>query len=366
MLLDPYDVPPPDAQGPGEQLSAEVAPVVSDRSGAGGVPPRLVDRALDLARTWGRRLPEPGQGRTRELWQHLADVAALDLTTARVLEPHLDALAILGQAARQGHPEPGLEVGARTWGVFAAEGPEVRVAATGDDRAGWRLTGRKPWCSLAGSLDAALVTAWCPGGERRLFAVDLRGAGVGVAPADWVARGLMEVTSGPVDLDDAAADPVGPQGWYLSRPGFAWGGVGVAACWLGGAVGLARTLAAQGRSREPDQIARMHLGAVDAALHTAGAVLALAADAVDRGQAEGPAGAALALRVRRTVRVAAEEALERADHALGPGPLVSDAAHSARVADLRLYLRQEHAERDEAALGRLLTEGGTPTVWGTP
>ncbi|HUY52367.1 MAG TPA: hypothetical protein VMV92_42790 [Streptosporangiaceae bacterium] len=33
-----------------------------------------------------------------------------------------------------------------------------------------------------------------------------------------------------VDFDDIPAEPVG----YLERPGFAHGGVGVAACWYGG------------------------------------------------------------------------------------------------------------------------------------
>jgi hypothetical protein len=37
---------------------------------------------------------------------------------------------------------------------------------------------------------------------------------------------------------------------------------------------------------------------------------------------------------------------------LGPGPLCSDDVHARRVADLTIYLRQSHAERDLADLGR--------------
>lgn len=51
---------------------------------------------------------------------------------------------------------------------------------------------------------------------------------------------------------------------------------------------------------------------------------------------------------------AAETVLTTVDHALGPGPLVADEEHAARVADLHLYLRQWHAERDLAALGSSL------------
>ena len=85
----------------------------------------------------------------------------------------------------------------------------------------------------------------------------------------WVARGLAAVDSGPIDFDGVTATAVGEPGWYLERPGFAWGGLGVAAIWFGGAVGVARRLLASASARPPDQVALMHLGAVDAALHAA-------------------------------------------------------------------------------------------------
>ena len=53
---------------------------------------------------------------------------------------------------------------------------------------------------------------------------------------------------------------------------------------------------------------------------------------------------------------AAEEVIIRAGHALGPAPLALDERHARRIADLSLYLRQHHAERDEAALGRAVLE----------
>ena len=104
----------------------------------------------------------------------------------------------------------------------------------------------------------------------------------------------------------------------------------------------------------------MHRGAVDAVLHAARCVLADAAVQVDSGQAAGGDGAGLALRVRQVVRRAAEEVLHRTEHALGPAPLALEEEHAARVADLQLYLRQEHAERDQAALGGL---GAADHAW---
>ncbi|RYF40336.1 MAG: hypothetical protein EOO27_47830, partial [Comamonadaceae bacterium] len=41
------------------------------------------------------RLPLPGKGDTLERWRSLQAVAALDLTLAKLAEPHWDALAIL-------------------------------------------------------------------------------------------------------------------------------------------------------------------------------------------------------------------------------------------------------------------------------
>lgn len=297
------------------------------------------------------RCPVPGAGSTRLRWELLATVGAADLTVARAVEPHLDALAILDEA--------GLAVpeGA-TFGVYAAEVPGARVQAGRRPDGGWVLHGTKPWCSLAGSLSHALVTAWVDDERRGLFCVDLRGPATRPAPGTWCASGLQQVPSTGLELDDAAATPVGGPQWYLERPGFAWGGLGVAAVWFGGAVGVARRLLEQAHRREPDQVALMHLGAVDTALHAARTALSEAADAVDGGVTE---PALLAARVRSVVAGAVEQVLASAAHALGPGPLSQEPAHARRVADLALYVRQHHAERDHVATGRMLLEaGGAP------
>jgi alkylation response protein AidB-like acyl-CoA dehydrogenase len=315
-------------------------------------------RAADLARARGRHAPRPGEGSTLELWELLATLGAVDLTVARVVEPHLDALAILEQAGGAAPDE--LDV---LWGVYAAEGPPPKLTASAT-RQGWELTGRKHWCSVADVADRALVTAWIDEDHRQLFSVPLRDAGVkSAAEQAWVARGLQQVTSTALDFHEVAVDAVGEPGWYLQRPGFAWGGMGVAAVWYGGAVGVARRLLVQAERRALDQIGQMHLGAVEASLAAARAVLVEAAGAIDSGRADAERGERLALTVRQVVRRTAEEVLVRADHALGPGPRATEAEHAARTADLELYLRQEHAERDEAALGRWVLDALPEDGW---
>ncbi|GAA1974233.1 acyl-CoA dehydrogenase family protein [Terrabacter lapilli] len=317
--------------------------------------------ALDLVRRRPDAFPLPGTGDTTQLWEALASLAAVSLTAARAVEPHLDALAILAEARAAGHQLVDVDDPGASWGVYAAEGPGTRLEAVADGGA-FRLHGTKPWCSLAGSLTHALVTAWDGPTTRRLYAVRLGPSnGVTVHEAAWFARGLVAVPSGPVTFDGSAATPVGPAGWYLERPGFAWGGMGVAAIWYGGAVGVARRLLASRRA--PDQVALMHLGAVEATLWAARATLSDAAKRVDDGLAQGAEGAALALRVRHVVSRAAEAVLQRVGHATGPAPLALEDDHAGRVADLQLYLRQEHAERDEAALGRLVLGQQPPSWW---
>lgn len=319
----------------------------------------------DLAATidWcvrvGHVAPTAGDGRTAALWDLLAATSAQDVAAARVLEPHLDALGILRQAGTEAvaggdaRQLPDIDADeASSWGVFAAEGPGMGVEGH-ESAAGWTLTGTKPWCSLASRLSHALVTAFV-GEERRLFAVSLRTPEVRPHDGPWLARGLPQIVSAPVDFDGAPAVPIGAAGWYLSRPGFAWGGMSVAACWWGGAVGLAGAVRRAAASERADQVALVHLGRADAALWAARATLREAAELVDAGAARDPR--LLAERVRTVVVGAATTVLAEADAALGPGPLVADEAHARRVADLHLYLRQHHGLRDAARLGRLALE----------
>ena len=323
-----------------------------------------VEAWLGLARLCSAVAPNHGTGATVRRWELLATIAASDVSAARVVEAHLDALGILAEAA----DAPGFDpanlgtIGVSddcTWGVFAAEASGVKVQAALLPGGGWQLTGVKPWCSLATVLTHALVTAYTPGG-RRLFAVALQDGTVSPTDQQWVARGLAQVPSTSVEFVRSPAVPVGPDGWYLDRPGFAWGGAGVAACWFGGAVGVARHLLAAGRTKPPDQIADLQLGAVDVALSGVRAMLLEAAQQIDARLADGEAGAILALQVRSAAADAAEQVLQRSAHALGPAPLALEERHARQVADVQMYIRQHHAERDLAALGRALRTEGAP------
>ncbi|WP_255658289.1 acyl-CoA dehydrogenase [Actinoplanes sp. L3-i22] len=297
-------------------------------------------------------LPLPGRGATAERLRGLTALGRADLVACRLAEGHADAVAIraeLGDACPPGDQDHA--VGEVRWGVWAATPASVR-AEPGPE--GWLLTGDRPWCSGAAWCTDALVTAAADDGIR-LFAV--RNDGPYAQPLDgtWPAIGMSGSDSRTVRFTGVPARPVGGPGDYVDRPGFWHGGVGVAACWYGGALAVADTLHAAARARELGPHALAHLGAIDVA---AGAVLDQAAARID---AEPGADAhRLALRVRATVEHAATEVIDRVGRALGAGPLCRDNNHAQRIADLTVYLRQSHAESDLEQLGRLLATEESP------
>ena len=327
-------------------------------AGVGDVPALLA-----LAKDLGGTAPKPGAGRTGYLWEILASVTAVDVAAGRILEPHLDAAAILTQAGTV----PG-STGVSfdgTWGVFAAEAPGLKLEAKSAG-GGVVLNGSKPWCSIAAQLDHAVLTAHLDeGAGRAAFAVDLHAAGVSFADPEWTSLGLREVPSGTVHFDAVPAVPLGPAGWYYQRPGFAWGGMGVAACWFGGAVAVARSYvdslqkAADG-GREPDQLGLAHLGEIDRTLTGLTQYLARTAARIDAGELSGAGAWSEALRVRGSVAAAVERVQALVSQNLGPAPLAFDARYGKRMADLSLYIRQHHAMRDDAQLGALAFEGDHP------
>ena len=293
-------------------------------------------------------LPLPGAGATAERWRRLTDAAHHDVVVGRLVEANADADAILAELAGR-RVAPG-----EWWGVWAAEPPAPVVEAR-ETAGGWVLDGAKVWCSGAGMCTHALVSVRV-GDRRPLMAVDLRQPGVSVDLGGWYAAGMSRSATGTVRFEGAHAEPVGTPEAYLERAGFWHGGIGVAACWFGGALKVADALHRSARRRPLDDLAAAHLGAVDAALAGARWALDGAADEVDAGPDDRPAAVLRARRVRALVETAAATTLDHVGRALGAGPLVVDADHTTAVSDLTVYLRQSHAERDLAALGRLSAE----------
>ena len=310
---------------------------------------RLVEAGAD-------RVPWPAQGRTLMRWRALAEVAAHDLSLAKLYEGHTDALAILAELHG-----PAVPPGSR-WGTWCAEPPDARVAMRPEEGCpgAVRLDGRKAWCSGAAGLTHAIVSVHDEADRACLAAVSLRQPGVRVSDEGWEAVGMAASASVDVHFEHALAVPVGRPGDYTSRPGFWQGGAGIAACWWGGALGIARqVLAFAARGGKPDAHRLAHLGAIDAALAGAAAVLREAAHWIDTHPADD--ARRVALNARLVAEQAAETVLRHAGRALGAAPLCRDARFARAMADLPVYLRQSHAERDLAALGQIAVDERSAT-----
>jgi alkylation response protein AidB-like acyl-CoA dehydrogenase len=246
-----------------------------------------------------------------------------------------------------GGPEPGAD---QLWGVWTAETPDaVLYAHTAGNMIS--LDGIKAWCTGAGVCDHALVTAQLDDGRHQLFAAELHTSAVRPLASTWRSPGMAGADVRSVQFSGAPAVAIGGPGEYLDRPGVWHAAMDVAACWLGGARAVAAPLYRHVASGSADEHALAHLGAVDAAITAAEAVLAVAAVEVDddpHNELE-----LTARRLRAVAENAAEQAITRTGRALGVRPLCLDDHHARRVADLAVFVRHSHAERDLAALGLL-------------
>lgn len=282
-------------------------------------------------------LPLPGGGHTIERWREFARIAADDLNLAKLAESHADALAIIHECRARFVPRRNSR-----WAVWSNELPCSTLRAQRWEDA-YLLTGTKNWCAGAPWVTDALVSCRDSESQPLLLHVNLDQQGVEIGPERDGGVGLSECGSRDVSFNSAIGEAVGVPGEYASRSGYWHAAMGLAACWYGAAVAIAQLLRERCEKR-PDAHARAHLGAIDVALSAAAGALRGAADVIDAAPRRDLQG--LALRVRGIVEFAASTTMERVGRALGAAPLCLDPEHSRRLADLMVFLRQSHAERD--------------------
>lgn len=293
------------------------------------------------------QLPLPGAGGTLERWRALAAVGQFDLSLAKLYEGHTDALAIMKEI-----DQPDADAAPGSWCVWAAEAPGGRAVIHPDAEGGVRLSGAKYWCSGAATADHALLTAWEPDGSGpHLVAVALDQPGISIDCGKWKAVGMAGSMSVNVAFEHVKARRVGKLGDYLSRPGFWHGGSGIAACWFGGAAGVALALKQSllASTEDTGGYRMAALGKVELAMQQTAAVLRQTARWIDDHPVLDASHVAL------TTRLSAERCVKRVidevGKALGATPFCLNEKFARAVADLPVFIRQSHAERDFAALG---------------
>ena len=305
----------------------------------------LVDRARAALRSVGD-LPTLAGGRTRERLAALRAVGREDLSVARLVEPHLDATAILGEAGRA---DPGDALHA-VWASRSSEPPRLR--RRGDAGV---LSGTQPFATGAELCDVALVAAVDEHGGDQLVAVDLvAGRADGTIVADtstWATPAFAGTSTGTVTFLDhpiGEAAMVGPPGFYLSRPGFWHGALAPAAVWAGGAAGLVDVAERLPAATSHERVGR---GELRILAWSMAAQLDAAADESDTAPDDVAGARRRALGVRHLVERQCVRALDVFGRTYGPRHLAFDAEVVARVAELQLYVRQVHHGGDLEELG---------------
>jgi hypothetical protein len=301
--------------------------------------PDLAQRLRDLLGAGKLDLPLPGHGHTGDRHRALLEFAREDLALARLIEAHIDAVAIAYEAGMRPHE-------GSLYGVWASDGPASRLEVERLSGGSMLLQGVKQFCTGATFLDAALVTAY-EGAQRILLEVPLNNPGLTRDASGWSTPAFAETVTATVSFSGVVVESaavVGAADWYLARPGFWHGAVGPAACWAGGAIAL---IDAVRRRPKVDTHWRVHMGALQASEWALRAILAEAGRQIDEDPEDHRREAQTrALIARHLIERTCTEVMDRFGRVTGPRLLAFDAAIAKHYSELTLYIRQCHAEAD--------------------
>jgi alkylation response protein AidB-like acyl-CoA dehydrogenase len=267
-----------------------------------------------------------------------------DLAVARLYEAHVNALELVcryggaGLVARCARDALAGELFA-LWVTDPPADGLVLTAAAG----GFVLSGKKAFCSGAGTATRALVTAATPTGIRMLIiAVD---PGARVLPSQIKLSGMRAATTGSMDLSCVEVHPdalLGAEGDYLREPVFSAGAWRSAAAALGGLTALVKLhreeMLRRGRAGDPHQQARF--GALLIAHETARLWMGQAAL---RGCLENDSATAIVAYInlaRLAVETACLDAMRLTQRSLGLGAFIAGHPAERLCRDLATYLRQ--------------------------
>lgn len=295
-------------------------------------------RGLAATHDWAA-LPWPN------LVEALFALGRTDIPLARLTEGHVDAVRIHAEAGTRPRPDA-------LYAVWASRSHATGLRARPDPgEDSWTVTGRLRFASGAGIVDRALVPVWVDSAHHVLLDFDVRDW-----PFDessWRTRAMALSRSHEVTFAEASLTGcgVGDTDFYLTRPGFFPGGVGVAAVWTGAAARLSDLLdaAVPAARRSPDQVARR--GLIRADLAVAAAVCRSAGLTYHDG-VEGD-GRVVATGCRSAVAAAVRRIVEQVRVVAGPAGLVYDEDLTRAADDLALYVAQQNADADAAYLGGL-------------
>lgn len=274
--------------------------------------------------------------------ESIIDVGRMDLTLAKLAEAHWDAISILSEAEKK------INVNS-IYAVWASEIPGKTLDVCQVDNNHWTLSGTKMFCSGAGIVSRALITA----GDM-MIDLDLSETNAPyfeISNSQWKTAAFKDTKTATIFFKNCPfthEEIIGKSQWYVAREGFWPGALGPAACWAGGAIGLVDYAKTNPRS---DSHTLAHLAAMESNTWAMRAILQKAGHEVNCGTSNHHE---LALKVRHLIEQLSTDVLTRFARAYGPYPLACDELIGRRYQELALFLRQNHAERDLEHLGNLI------------
>ncbi len=276
----------------------------------------------------------------------LRATAALDLSLARLLEGHVNALILVRRygdgdlrracfdEAAEGH----------LFGVWGADDDPPVEASDGV------LHGAKRYASGLGAVTRAVVSARSAG-DVALFVVDAGETGRHDL-GGWDMSGMQESRSGRFDCVGLVGRPLGPPGIYTREPYFVGGTWRIAAVTLGAVVGLldraATALRSRGHLDSDAQLLRLAPVAGRAVAAWPAILRAGRIAAGPEGSADPDRAATLSVATRLLMEDLGQDAIAAVERSLGLTMFESSNPAGRAARDLACYLRQ--AGRDAFCL----------------
>ncbi|MFT8243475.1 acyl-CoA dehydrogenase family protein [Roseomonas sp. BN140053] len=272
------------------------------------------------------------------------------LPLGRLWEGHVNALRLV---AEYGTPEQRETAAAdcaagRLFGVWNSGDPaglHLDPLDGAAEPARFRLRGRKIYCSGAGLVERALVTATAAGAPPRMLLVPLPRDTDRADLSDWAPTGMGPSRTGTVEFTGLTLGQeavLGEPGDYLRQPGFSGGAWRFLAVQLGGLEALAEALRAHlnrtGRGGDAHQQGR--LGSVLTAAETARLWVVSAAAVAEGGDRPTEEVVAYVNLARGAVERAALDVLELVQRSVGLPAFLSPNPIERMARDLATYLRQ--------------------------
>lgn len=325
-------------------------------------------RADDLRKTvnacgFNRLIDDPKTPEDcRKLLQKLFGIGQTNLSMARLVEGHVDAVQIVaryGTDVQREHLGKALANGALL-GVWNAPHSEFSLRIEKSE-----LNGAKSYASGAGIITHALVTAEAGGASPQLILLDLERDVPTLDREFWCPIGMKPTATYQVFWDRVPVDPiqwVGEAGVYESEPWFSAGALRFVAAQAGAITAIIqetlRHLENRDRTSNPFQQERLAT-----MLFLQRSVIASLENASDR--IEGDVGQLLAevALARCTAYRFGDEILKLAQQCVGLQGLMENHPLSEKIADLMVYLRQPGPDAQTVKTAQALADGSLEPGW---